>query len=264
MPSDEELVAYLDGELDAVARAALDERLRTDAAAQARLAYLRRGGGDFAAAFDRLFDSAPADRLAAMLKRVQAESRAKPVRSWTGGGMRLGLIAAGVLLFIIGGGLGYFAGLDRGLNQAELSDQSPGYWREVVADYVDLYSTETFAGFPEDRAILTASLAGVGGKLGLNLNPDNVALPGLTLKGPVLFTLHGSPLAQVAYLSKDYGPIAFCMIANGQPDQQPAFETRGGRNIVYWAKGGRGYLVIGTAPRQELEAYAAKLNSEIS
>jgi anti-sigma factor RsiW len=261
-PSNEELVAYLDGELDSEVRAAIEAKLAADGALRVRAERLRLDRSEFAAAFGRLFDAAPADRLAVALAQVKAESAARSAAR-TGSGRVLGLIAAGLLLFIIGGAAGYLTAARTGAGD-RISDAAPGYWRQVVAEYVALYSPETFAGFPEDRAIQTVALAAVGKKLGLNLTPDTVALPGLTLKGPVLFTFRDMPLAQVAYLSRDYGPIAFCMIANGQPDRPPSFETREGKNIVYWQKGGRGYLVIGTAPRNDLETYAARLEREVS
>jgi anti-sigma factor RsiW len=261
-PSNEELVAYLDGELDAGARLALDARLARDGALRDRLDRLRMDQHEFAAAFDRLFDAAPADRLAAMLARVEAESAAKPAAAKAGNWRILQLIAAGLVLFLIGGAVGYLAGTGKGSD--EIAEVTPGYWRQVVAEYVSLYSPETFAGFPDDRAIQTVALAAVGKPLGLTLTPDNVALPGLTLKGPVLFKFRDMPLAQVGYLSKNYGPVAFCMIVNGQPDKGPTFETREGKNIVYWQKGGRGYLVIGTAPRDQLEAYAERLERDVS
>ncbi len=35
-------------------------------------------------------------------------------------------------------------------------------------------------------------------------------------------------------------------------------------NIVFWNAGGRGYLVIGTMPREQLEAYAETLKTRVS
>ena len=259
-PGDEELVAFLDGQLSAGEREALRARIAADPGIKERLDHLSRGGRDFAAAFEHLFEIAPAERLAAMLKQVEADSRQRVVGGRQSG-FRLGLIAAGLALFIVGAAGGFLVGQN---NNGEDEASLPGYWREVVAEYVALYTTDTFAGIPEDKAMQTVALAAVGKKLGLDLTPDKVAIPGLSLKGPVLFTFRGMPLAQVAYLSPDHGPIAFCVIVNGQPDQPMTYETREGRNIVYWAKGGRGYLVIGSAPRQDLEAYAATLNGNVS
>lgn len=259
--SDETLVAYLDGELAPAERARLEEHLAADPDLRARLEYLRGGGGDFAGAFERLFESAPADRLGAMLERVQAESEARRRRP-ARGGFRPALIAAAAALLIVGGVAGYLASHVGGFEEAEEAD--PGYWRSVVADYVALYTNETFAGIPDNDAIKSAGLAGVGKKIGIDLSLDKVSLPGLNLKGAILFAYRDMPLAQIAYLSKDDGPMAFCIIANGAADQGPRFEEREGRNVVYWAKGGRSFLVIGKLPKDTLEGYAASLEERVS
>jgi anti-sigma factor RsiW len=259
--SDETLVAYLDGELAPAEHARLEERLAADPALRARLDLLRSGDGDFAGVFQNLFDAAPADRLAAMLDRVEAERDARRAGS-TRGGFRPALIAAAAALLIVGGVAGYLASGVTGSEEIEAAD--PGYWRSVVADYVALYTTDTFAGIPDNDAIKSAGLAGVGGKIGLDLSLDRVRLPDLNLKGAIIFAYRDMPLAQIAYLSKDKGPVAFCIIANGASDHGLRFEEREGRNIVYWAKGGRSFLVIGKLPKEVLESYAASLEERVS
>ncbi|MEO8667590.1 MAG: hypothetical protein ABI399_03680, partial [Bauldia sp.] len=109
IPSDETLVAYLDGELPAEERTRLEATLAANAAARTRLEHLSRGGGNFAAAFQGLFDRAPAERLAAMLHRVEAEANARHPAPTARGGWRPALLAASVALLILGGVAGYFA-----------------------------------------------------------------------------------------------------------------------------------------------------------
>jgi hypothetical protein len=68
---------------------------------------------------------------------------------------------------------------------------------------------------------------------------------------------------QLAYLSPESGPLALCIIANGRPDEGIAFEMREGFNIVFWTDKGRGYMLIGKAPRAALEAYAGTLQTRV-
>ena len=75
--------------------------------------------------------------------------------------------------------------------------------------------------------------------------------------------MNGRPLAQIAYLSEHDGPIAFCIIAESETDEPQSFEERLGSNIVYWSKDGRGYLLIGKAAREELEAFAVMLEQRV-
>lgn len=251
---DEELTAYLDGELDQAARAPLDARIEADARVRARLEELRAARPP-AEAFDLILGMAPIDRLERMLEA--ADKPRPPVRGSVGG---LRALAAAVVLLILGGAIGF--ALSRSLAPAEIAE-APG-WRAVVADYVSLYTPETFAFAPADPGAYAPRLKIVGDGLGLDLAPETVVLPGLDLKGAVLFQYDGKPLGQVSYLSTRYGPVAFCIIKNGREDAPLAFEERRGLNVAFWNDGGRGYLIIGAMPREDLVPLAETLASRVS
>lgn len=256
-PDDGPLTAYLDGELAADERAALEKRLADGPALKARLAELLRGGRAFAPAYDALLETAPAERLSSMLDGITARhlaaSGGRPTASPT---RALLAIAAALVIFVAGAAAGYLWPM---LQPRE----APG-WRQVVAEYQSLTTAETLAAVADDPAIVTQELAAVGGKLDLDLTPARVALPDLALKRVQLYSFRDKPLVQVAYLSPAEGPIAFCIIANGRPDAPPAFEEREGYNIVFWTKDGRGYMLIGKASQQQLEAFASDLAGRFS
>jgi anti-sigma factor RsiW len=267
-PTDADLVAYLDGELDEAARQAIAAQLRDDAALRTRLDRLKLDTAELGKAFDLLLAGAPSDRLAATLSRAEAEAAASAARPASAGSnwspMR---IAAAILIFLIGAAAGYFG--PRALPGAEAPDESEvaedasSGWRQVVAEYLLLYTPDTLASIPDDAALRAEELSTVASKLAVNVTPDNLAVPDLALKRAQLFEFKGKPLAQIAYLS-EAGPIAFCIIANGKPDAAPAFEERLGENIVFWTKGGRGFMVIGRVPRDKIEAVAATLGARIA
>ena len=106
MPTDEELVAYIDGELSLEARQAIDEALAASPELCARLEELHLGDRPFAAAFDLLLDQAPVER---MLARLSEQSTPVPVRPAAGPrtDWRAAGIAAMVLLSV---GLGFAIG----------------------------------------------------------------------------------------------------------------------------------------------------------
>jgi anti-sigma factor RsiW len=250
---DEELTAYLDGELAAGPVAALEARLAAEPALRERLEQLRRGR-PFPSAYDAVLDMAPIDRLTAFLDAA-AHAPVRPRSSF--GALRA--VAAGIML-VAAAGIGY--GVARLTAPAEVVETHN--WRDAVADYVALYTPETFALAPTDPEAHAPRLAQVGEGLGLDLTPDAVAIPGLSLRGATLFHYDGKPLGQVAYLSTEFGPVAFCIIRNGRPDAGLTFEERHGLNVVFWNAGGLGYLVIGTVPQAPLEAMAATLSARIS
>ena len=141
---------------------------------------------------------------------------------------------------------------------------TPDGWRAVVAEYLTLYTRDTLANLPDDRSLHEAELKSVGDKLALGLSVDKVALDGLALKRSQLFNLDGRPLAQIAYLTSDDGPVAFCIIADAAKDQELSFEERRGRNIVYWSKRGHAFMLIGNLSRSTLETLAASLAARIA
>ena len=259
MPSDADLVAYLDGELDRSARARIEAAVGADIALKERLDRLAAGGRGLADAFDLLLGSAPAARLEAGLARAVAAERAAH-SGWRRGIMA---VAAALVLFVVGAATGHFLPNVRDLAGGS-SEQASETWRVVVAEYLTLYTNETLADIPDDPALKAAELKRVGDRLGVALDADKVRLANLDLKRAQLFDLNGAPLAQIAYLSDRDGPVAFCIIKSGEPDAKPEFEARQGKNIVYWAKGGRGFMLIGKTPRATLEGLAGQLAERVS
>lgn len=255
------LTAYIDGELPAGERTALEARLAGDAALSFRLDELRRGGRDFATAYDALLSGAPHERLSAILAGAVDEVRPpqRPTRrSW-----RLGAIAAAIALFVLGAGSGALVPLVTGLVQPVPVAAAPN-WRQAVAEYMGFMTADTLAVIPDNPAALADELSAVGGKIAVNLAPERLALPDSELKRASLYDFRGKPLAQLAYLSPADGAFAFCIIANGKPDAPVASEQREGFNIVFWNKNGLGYMLIGKAPPATLEALAGDLRAKVS
>ncbi len=249
-PADIELTGYLDGELTADERRALEERLAADGALRARRDSLARAKPP-AEPFDLLLGAAPEDRLAAILAAATTPRPAASPRRW-----RLAALAAACLLVVAGAAVGF--GVARFAVPGTQVAEEPANWRAVVAEYLSLYTDETLAAIPDDPALRSTELANVGTHLSLELTPENVALPGMTLKLAQLLEFRGMPLAQIAYRSPD-GPVAFCVIANGKGDAPVAVEQRDDWNIAFWNAGGRGYMVIGKQAPETLQRLASDL-----
>ncbi len=259
--TDAALVAYLDGELGAAERSALEARLAAEPRLKARLDLLAAGGLASTEEFDLLLAAAPTERLSAALAGVEATHTAGQARS-SGGPWRM--LAAAAILAVAGGLAGFLVARFVPPPPAAIVEAEAPNWRAVVAEYLTLYTRDTLAVIPDDGALRANELAEVGNRLSLALTPQKVSLPDLALKRAQLFQFNGMPLAQIAYLSADDGPVAFCIIANGKPDAPAAFEERLGQNIVFWTKDGRGYMIIGKVPRATLEGLAATLDSRVS
>lgn len=259
--TDEMLTAYADGELPAEERSRVNQALASDPAVKARYEALA-GMPGLKQPFDLLLAAAPADRLAALLH--EAEAKVAPVAPAPAGWMtRRAAIAAAIALFLAGGAIGI------GLQSAVLQVAGPGSeerenWRAAVADYLSLYTSDTLANIPDNPEERARELGIAGQSLDLTLDMGKVVLPDLTLKRSQVFAFRGKPLVQVAYLSHEAGPVAFCIIQNGQKDAPAAFEEREGKGVVFWGKDGRGFMVIGNLPRDRLELLAETLSARIA
>ena len=220
-------------------------------------------------AYDVLLRSAPQPRLAAALDRAQTTFEAARVEERREASRRRLMPAvAAIAIFVAGAALGVgsthlFPGTE--VAGGEESAATPDGWRAVVAEYLTLYTRDTLANLPDDRSLQEAELKSIGEKLALGLSVDKVALDGLVLKRSQIFNLDGRPLAQIAYLTTDDGPVAFCIIADrAAKDQALSFEERRGRNIVYWAKSGHAFMLIGNLSRSTLETLAASLAARVA
>jgi anti-sigma factor RsiW len=239
---DARLVALIDGELDENARGVIKARLATDSELRDRLARLREGGRPFAPALDLLLDEAPVERLRASLAALDRQERTISIFSRG----RLG-VAAALVLFCAGIFVGRYAATGPGMfsPSPEIASGQHEDWRQAVAEYMGLYTPETFAGADPSQH---DGLAELSAKIGLPLTPERIALANLQFKGAQIFSFEGAPLGQVAYVDPATGPVLFCIIRNLEPDAAVKAEKREGFAVASWAREGRGYMLIGRLP----------------
>lgn len=240
-PSDELLVAYLDGELDAQQRQLIADRLRVDPALAVRLEALQGTDLPFKAAFDSLLDQAPTERLQVMLKSLpSAQAPALSRRRFLA--MAAGFAVAGV-----------FA--DRLFMSWPRAEPGQG-WRASVAEYMALYTPQTLENLSTDSASHMAQLSSVGAQLGLPLSPAVVSLPGAEFRRAQILDYDGILIGQLTYLDPLHGPLALCITASGKGAQPIATEQRRGMNVVYWASATHSYMLIGRNPFEALQRMA--------
>jgi anti-sigma factor RsiW len=246
------LVAYADGRLDAARARQLEARLAAGAELRERLENIRRGGSAIAPAFQALLSSAPVDALQASLADLLADPSIAAKRSASAIWVRGAHIAAAIALVAVGIALGRLAPI-----------WPPEDWRDAVAEYVGFYTAETFAGPSQSAEAEAGELARVGGKVGVDLDPDRLAIPGLQFRGATIFSYEGTPLAQIAYLDTSGHPVLFCVFANSQPDAPLQSGSRGDLAFVSWEAGGHGYMVIARATLRQVAGIADQLSSRL-
>jgi anti-sigma factor RsiW len=238
---DGELVALIDNELDQDARRRLLERLEEDEALRGRYETLRKTSAPIADALDGLLATAPLDRLRAAIPIEEAPR----IVSWSFRATVLRAVAAGLVVSFLAAGIGAWTAL-RFAAQDDRED-----WRSAVVEYMQLYTNETFALDDSDLSSEVKKLRAIGDKLKVQLTPDTLSMPGLLFKTAQLLSYDAAPLAEIVYVDSQGAPVLFC-IHGAQADMQPQSERRGDLSLTSWNNGGRGYLVIGRLPEQQI------------
>jgi anti-sigma factor RsiW len=269
LPSDEQLVAYLDGELPLEARGEVNRVLGASAEARDRLEYLRAGDRPFADALDSLLANAPVEKLTASLGFQTPAAQPEVVAPQHSVGWAPMAAAAAVLVALFGGFLGGMVApvLEQPTELALVEEEEPEEepvvaergWRQAVADYQILFTNDSLSPYQGgDSGLALANAA-----LGIPLDQIASDVEGLNFRRVQLLQFKNKVLVQVAYLSHTGKPVSFCVIASGKPEQAVEIEKRNGLEIVHWILAGYGFMVIGDVPPGELEVIASDLKARI-
>lgn len=255
--SDEAIVAWLDGEMDAQEAGAFEQRLKRDEPLSARTAELMRSNQPFADAFEGLLDAAPEARLQQNLAQLLAQTPVpEPARGQVS---RRTLIAASLSFLMIGSGMGYFA---RPENSARRESATI---RDLEAQYMSLYDAQTLADVDNSAAVMTRSLARTASEMGLRLSVRQLTLPDAQLKSIRLLRYDTTPIVQIAWDHPEDGPLALCI--SREPLQNPTAlqeETRHGMHLAWWHERGYQYVLIGRSAPAQLQLRARDLRQELN
>jgi anti-sigma factor RsiW len=260
IPSDEDLTAFIDGELTAEEATRIEALVSEDEHVAERLEFLARASLPFKQAFAPLLAEAPRQKLETMLAAIPAQQRAKSASALTFDSRRrfLGALAASLVAGIA---------IDRaviGIGARLSAKDENSEWRSVVADYISLYTPETLAGPVPAREAQAAQLGPLDEKLGLSLSPEAVALPGIDFKRALLLQYDGKPLAQVAYLDPETGPMALCIVTSDAGPKAPDLESRKGMNVVYWSNETHAFMLIGRVPADRMKELGEDVRRRLS
>lgn len=242
--TDEDLSAYLDGELDAETTSAIDAALETDEALADRLADLEIPVDLIRSVMAPNVLGAPP--LPDFLREDEAppEPQSRRPRSF----VPLALVAS----FLVG----------MVATTLIIPEPAPaptqGGWTTAVASYQALYVTETLSTSQQSSEATDAVLARAAQEFNATLAPAT-EIEGLEFKRAQMLGFNGKPLLQMAYLTPDGIPMALCLIRTDDPDrsfkQIDMFNLAG----VSWVNDGVGYLLIGGDDAAQIEALGNRM-----
>jgi anti-sigma factor RsiW len=254
-PSDERLIAYLDGELAEAERAEIALALETDAELARHAASLSESAALLRAALDPILHEPVPERLIAAARGETGNVRRLTVarlKRTMGQRWWIGVpVAASLLGLIVGSGLGYFAADEKADTiAAQQASLATGSWLDNIAGYHKLFVT---AGANDTG--LTDVPANVGdARKGAQKLPPDFRLPnlkpwGLVFEGARFLIVEGRPATQLYYTTdnKALGPLTVVVGTSQKPDLAPTFDRRDDMNLLYWRHHGHAYALVGTA-----------------
>ena len=264
--SDEALVAYLDGELDADERRHVEAWLEADPAVRERLTALAQTGELLRGAYADIVDEPVPPRLIAavrgasgtvpqeaeilVLKRPGWAAIPLPARRW-----QIGLAAAAGLFGVIFGGVGTYLGMglinpanpaaERRLAavaaNASWLDNAAGYYKLTVNAGDNMLIDVPASNDPRE------ALQKISQSLPPQLRVPDLKPWGLNFRGARLVVVEGRPAAELVYVTdnKAIGPLTLVIGASKQTDISPTFDRRQDVNMLYWRHQGRAYALVG-------------------
>lgn len=226
--SDEQLTAFLDGELEHVPADQIRDALEENAELQARLEGLRLEKQEIADAFEKLLDCAPAAPDLNLKEEVSASAGQLVPRHWMAAAM------AACLVLGLGTGLLW--------PRKEL-----GSWQSYAAAYHALYIDQTLNGIDRTPAAVAAELSQVSKIIGKDFDLQALSqFAQFDYKRAQILGFEGEPLLQIAFLSEGGVPIALCIFrSTGFDSDEVQSAELEGMSSASWTKDGYDYLLIG-------------------
>lgn len=255
--SDEELVAYLDGETEFAPVEEIERIALHDEALQLRLEALRIDRESIKSAFGHVRPlSVELPAHVTVPANVPAPARAPapahaPVpandnrRGWA-------MSSAAAIALVIGLGIG--AVLDFG--------KKPD-WIEYVAAYQALYTTQTLSSVDVIESELVAELERVSASIERTITLEQLRVSAtVEYKRGQLLGFNGKPLAQLAFLAENGDPLALCIIKNdGSNSATMHLAKLEGMSSASWDRDGYSYLLIGGQDQQFVTGLAEKFQA---
>jgi len=246
--TDEELTAYLDGEVAADTAAKIAAAAQTDPVVAHRIEELAVDTDVLKAAFEPLLGVAQSRNLPHKLACAGSRHVANhPKRS-----SDLFIVGSYVAAIIIGVFLGWLF----------LTPKSD--WRIEVAHYQALYIPDTLTPITPDKTRLQSEFSRASDVLGLVLQPSDFSnIDGLKLRRAQVLGYNGMPLVQIAFTLPDGTPIAFCILRQSGKASNTAPDVLVGLAAASWSTATHRFLAIGGDDVANILSLANKLESRI-
>ena len=268
-PLEVRLSALLDGEVARDEQDELERLLSTNGDARDMFERLKRGSETGTTAMNEMIKEPVPLALVRGIKqappprekpgpRLTLKSLLRAVRIAPTGPQAL---AAGLFLFLVGGGIGYLLGAQiTGAAQAPqaLAALPARSWLDDIAAYHRVYSRQQrhLAEVPSSDADhivewLTESV-------GVAFSVPDLSGEGLQFRGARLLVADGKPVGELLYRNEDEDVIAICFMKSGNPAQGLDETIRDDIGPISWTTANATYVVFSRTSESTLTQIADK------
>ncbi|TCR92135.1 anti-sigma factor [Rhizobium sp. BK376] len=271
MPIEARLSAYMDGETTREEKEELEHLIASDPEARQIYETLRHGSDVGRKAFDEVLKEPVPLSLVRAIKSVQPPKMretprlARPPLKLAPNGRQA--LAASLILFVIGGGIGYFVGSQPAAPPAPTPiAQIPSHtWLDEIAASHRIYSHQP-QHISEVPAIQADEISRwLTQSVGVKFAVPDLASDGLTFQGARLLVAAGKPVGQLSYTNGDGDIIAIYFLKDNDTTASDEFNEviKDDVGVVSWHRSGVAYAVAGPSSDPTLDDIADRVSNQI-
>jgi anti-sigma factor RsiW len=272
MPLEARLSAFMDGETSREEKEELERLIASDPEARRIFNELKHGSDVGRKAFDEVLKEPVPLALVRSIKSAQAPKAREPTPRLSRPSLKLAptgrqALAAALILFVVGGGIGYLFGIQpAGAPAVAPAAPAPNRtWLDDIAAYHRIYSHQ-----PHHIVEVQATEADeinkwLTGTVGVKFNVPDLAADGLVFQGARMFIADGKPAGQLIYKDLDGDVVAICFMKDDSVADDGNFDEtiKDDVSIVSWHRNGTAYAVVGPSSDAMLDEIANRVSTEI-
>jgi anti-sigma factor RsiW len=268
-PLEARLSAYMDGETSREEKEELERLLSSDPETRRIYETLRHGSDVGRKAFDEVLKEPVPLALVRAIKSAQPP-KVRETPRFTPPSLKLAptgrqALAAALILFFIGGGIGYFYGAAPGSLPAAQIAQAPAHgWLDDIAASHRIYAHQRhLAELPSTQVVEIVQW--LSGSVGVKFNIPDLTSVGLSFQGARLLVAAGKPAGQLIYKNADGDVIAVCFLKDNVTNDSNDFNEviKDDVGVVTWHRDGTAYAVVGPSADATLNDLAGRVSSAI-
>ena len=272
-PLEVRLSAFMDGEMSREEKEELEKLIASDADARRIFDELKHGSDVGRKAFDEVLKEPVPLALVRSIKSTQPPKTREPSPRITRHSLKLAptgrqSLAAALILFAVGGGIGYLFGMQPTAVPAGTPPTPTQLvtrnWLDDIAAYHRIYSRQ-----PQHMVELQASQLDeiakwLASTVGVKFNFPDLAADGLVFQGARMSIAAGKPVGQLIYKNLDGDVVAICFTkTDGVADDDFNETIKDDISIVLWHRNGTTYAIVGPSSNAMLDQIANRVSSEI-